>query len=83
MTFDFITGIPSVQLPLEKDFEEIRAINRLPERSIMLLQNEKQIDQFRALCNAHSLAFKLFTLEGGLAIETPIKIPESKSGHER
>ena len=83
MELEFITGIPSVQLPLEIDLEEIRAINRLPERSIMLLQNEKQIDQFRALCNAHSLAFKLFTLEGGLAIETPIKIPESKSGHEK
>jgi len=78
MAFKFITGIPSVQLPHKIDLEKIRAINRLPEKSIILLVNQKQIDQFSALSDEHSLDFKTFDLDGALAIETPIKIPGSK-----
>ena len=76
--FEFVTGIPSVQLPDEIDLEKIKAINRLPERSIVLLQDEKQIGQFRALLNEHNLGANLLTLAGGLAIKTPIQIPEGK-----
>jgi hypothetical protein len=78
MAFTLETDIPSFQLPPEINLETITAINKLPEKSIMLLTNKKHYFQFSALTTENTLVFKIFDLDGALAIETPIKILASK-----